>query len=114
MSAAELIMSTGSTPTAPASGRITLYAGTDDRLYYRDAAGNTHLLLVPGAAQTFTDTQTFNGTVTLGGSGAQVAFYGAVPVSKPTVSGSRGGNAALESLLTALASLGLIVNNTTA
>jgi hypothetical protein len=36
------------------------------------------------------------------------------PVSPPSVTGSRGGNAALASLLTALASLGLITNNTTA
>lgn len=32
----------------------------------------------------------------------------------PTVTGSRGGNAALASLLTALANLGIIVNNSTA
>lgn len=36
------------------------------------------------------------------------------PVSPPSVTGSRGGNAALASLLTALAGLGLITNNTTA
>lgn len=36
------------------------------------------------------------------------------PVSPPSVTGSRGGNAALASLLTVLASLGLITDNTTA
>lgn len=44
----------------------------------------------------------------------KVGFMGAVPVARPTVSGSRGGNAALDSLLTALAALGLITNSTTA
>ena len=43
-----------------------------------------------------------------------VGFYGTAPAAKPTVSGSRGGNAALDSLLTALAGLGLITNSTTA
>ncbi|UCV26784.1 hypothetical protein [Ferribacterium limneticum] len=45
---------------------------------------------------------------------AVIGFFEAAPVAQPTVSGSRGGNAALASLLTALASLGLIVNSTTA
>lgn len=48
------------------------------------------------------------------GSGTRVGFYGANPVAKPVVEGSRGGNAALESLLTRLAGLGLISNDTTA
>ncbi len=40
-------------------------------------------------------------------------FGSASVATKPTVSGSRGGNAALTSLLTALASYGLIMDNTT-
>jgi hypothetical protein len=45
--------------------------------------------------------------------GSNVGFYGTAPVAKPTVTGSKGGNAALASLITALASIGLIVDNTT-
>jgi len=45
--------------------------------------------------------------------GSNVGFYGTAPVAKPTVTGSKGGNAALASLITALAGLGLIVDNTT-
>jgi len=41
-----------------------------------------------------------------------VGFYGTAPVSKPTVSGSRGGNAALADLLTELAAMGLITDST--
>lgn len=41
-----------------------------------------------------------------------VGFYGTAPAAKPTVTGSRGGNAALASLLTQLASLGLVVDST--
>jgi hypothetical protein len=51
---------------------------------------------------------------TLDGAANQVGFFGASPASKPAVTGSRGGNAALASLITALATLGLVTDNTTA
>lgn len=41
-----------------------------------------------------------------------IGFLGASAQPRPTVSGSRGGNAALQSLLTALANLGLITDST--
>lgn len=41
-------------------------------------------------------------------------FNGTAPIAKPTITGSRGGNAALASLLTALASYGLLTDSTTA
>lgn len=44
---------------------------------------------------------------------ALLSFYGAAPTAKPTVAGSKGGNAALASLLTALATLGLLTDSTT-
>lgn len=43
-----------------------------------------------------------------------IGFHATAPVAKPTVTGSRGGNAALASLLTALANYGLITDSTTA
>jgi hypothetical protein len=43
--------------------------------------------------------------------GGVLGFYGTAGQAKPTVSGSRGSNAALTSLLSALATLGLIVNS---
>lgn len=43
-----------------------------------------------------------------------VGFFGAGGVTRPTITGSRGGNAALASLLTALSQLGLITDSTTA
>jgi hypothetical protein len=48
------------------------------------------------------------------GTQSLVGFFGATAVAKPTVTGSRGGNAALASLLTALASLGLITDSSSA
>lgn len=43
----------------------------------------------------------------------ELAFYGAIPQTRPSITGSRGGNAALANLLAALNSQGLITNNTT-
>jgi hypothetical protein len=40
-----------------------------------------------------------------------VGFNGTTAIARPTVTGSRGGNDALASLLTALASYGLIIDN---
>jgi len=45
-------------------------------------------------------------------SGVGLGFYGAAPAAKPTVSGSLAGNAALTSLIAALAGMGLITNST--
>lgn len=54
--------------------------------------------------------------VRAGSDGAQplVGFFGTAPVAKGAITGSRGGNAALASLLTYLASLGLITDSSTA
>ena len=43
-----------------------------------------------------------------------VGFHGATPNGKPTITGSRGGNAALAALLTALATKGLLTDGTSA
>lgn len=47
------------------------------------------------------------------GAANTLGFHGASAVAKQTVTGSRGGNAALGSLLTALANLGLLTDGTT-
>jgi hypothetical protein len=44
----------------------------------------------------------------------KMAFFGATPVVKPNITGSRSGNAALASFLSGLNSLGLVTDNTTA
>jgi len=43
-----------------------------------------------------------------------LGFFNVTPVARPTVSGSRGGNAALASLLTGLANLGLVTDSSSA
>jgi len=54
------------------------------------------------------------GGVQLGASGDLLGFAGAAPISVPTISGSRGGNAALASLITQLARLGLVIDTSSA
>jgi hypothetical protein len=49
----------------------------------------------------------------IGGSN-KIGFTGTNPIAKPTVSGAKGSNAALASLLTALAAYGLVTDTTTA
>jgi hypothetical protein len=48
------------------------------------------------------------------GTAPMLGFYGGAAITKPTVSGSRGGNAALASALTALANLGLLTDSSSA
>ena len=43
--------------------------------------------------------------------GDELGFYTTTPISKPEVTGSRGGNVALEGLLNAMSALGLITDN---
>lgn len=59
------------------------------------------------------DASSFRVPLTMGttGSASAVGFHGSTPIAKPTVTGSRGGNAALASLLTQLASYGLITDS---
>lgn len=53
------------------------------------------------------------GSLTLGASAKSLGFYGSGGAVKPTITGSRSANAALASLLTALASQGLLTDSTT-
>lgn len=100
--------------TGTSGGAVTLQAG------YSDDATNGiggDVYLVAGAGGTAGNIILVDG---LGGiplwvdSAGGIGFFSATPVTKPTVTGSRGGNAALASLLTALANLGLVTNSTTA
>jgi hypothetical protein len=52
-------------------------------------------------------------TLEASGSAAMIGFLGAAAVVRPTVTGAKAGNAALTSVLTALANLGLITDSST-
>jgi hypothetical protein len=54
-----------------------------------------------------------NGSQVLKLNGAAIGFYNQAPVGKQVISGSKGGNAALASLMTALSAIGLFTDSTT-
>lgn len=53
------------------------------------------------------------GDALFAGAGDKLGFFGSAGVTRPTILGSRGGNATLGTLLTALHNMGLITNQTT-
>jgi hypothetical protein len=98
------------------SSSQTFAVGTSGTDFAISSAGSTHTFNLPSAsaanrgavttaAQTFAGDKTFNGNI---------GFYGTSAVAKVTVTGSRGGNAALADLLTKLASTGMLTDSTTA
>jgi hypothetical protein len=113
----------GSGSEALASGSIAVGAGA-----VVDAGHTNSVALGPGAVTTAAD-QAVIGTsattvvvpgdltsqsdVALAGADATLGFFGQPGTVRPTVTGSRGGNASLAALLAALDDLGLIVDGST-
>lgn len=79
-------------------------AGSDLTILCRDDAGNA-------IATVLTVTRSTGG---IGIGNVPIGFFGTAPQAKKTVTGSRGGNAALASLLTQLAAYGLLTDSSTA
>ena len=75
-------------------------------------SGNSHLQFVTGINSDHT--HMINGSTRFVITPAGFGFNGAAAVAQPTVTGSRGGNAALASLISALAAYGLITDSSTA
>lgn len=100
------------------NGRFLLLRGsgsTPDQLYicFRVSAGTYEwALLMASGVDAVVDDLEVNGA--LNHDGSTIGFYGVAPAAKPAVTGSRGGNAALASLLTSLATIGLITDTSTA
>jgi hypothetical protein len=78
-------------------------------LFY-DKNSRVHLTLTQGTTAAAALSE-FSSSVQVDGS---IGFYGTTPAVKPTVTGAKGSNAALASLLTALASQGLLTDSSTA
>ena len=88
------------------TGMLIREVGGTTRHTFTTAAASTWNV----AASTSLDFQ-YNGTSRIKVDGTGLGFFAATPAAKPTVTGSRGANAALASLLTALATLGLITDS---
>jgi hypothetical protein len=94
-----------------ASSRFVLWG--DGKIEWGTATGrDTNLYRL--SADTLKTDDSLQVALTFRHLGASLGFYNAAAVAKPTVAGSRGANAALASLLTALASLGLVTDTSTA
>ena len=117
---APLKLTSGTNLTSAEAGAMEY----NNELYFTPSSGTRCQVAYIDRAQTISANQTLAegvnlavGTSTgtqIGTSSSQkLGLFGATPIVRPTVSGSRGGNAALASLLMALANLGLIVDSTT-
>ena len=109
---ARLHVKGGSVPMSifehPSEPRITLNKGSTTHLSIGHD-GTAGYITVPSATPLALMTAS-KARITIGAAG-QLGFFGAAAVSKPRVSGSRGGNAALTSVLAALVGLGLITDS---
>lgn len=102
----------------------SLVFGTDTgtiELWGGSTIVRSHVSSVTIRSATFTRLQASNGgtlvecmRATASAGVPQIGFLGATAISRPDVSGSRSDSTAITSLLTGLASLGLITNSTTA
>lgn len=93
-------------------GYIEIFNAGNTRVAYlgfTDGASST----VFGAENGWGFCLQYGGTNRIKVNSTGMGFFAATPVAKPTVTGAKGGNAALTSLCTALANLGLITNSTT-
>lgn len=117
-------ISIGATPATAGNG---IRGGNGFQFYLMSQAGTPRAIMeltnlsasrftldICGTAAAVAGVRLFgNGAVIVetGSNTTSLGFFGTAPTTKPTVTGSRGGNAALASLLTALAGLGLIVDS---
>jgi hypothetical protein len=91
--------------------------GTTPTTMATDYAVQPMTTAAPIAATTLTTSgnTTIGGTLTVTGDArfnGKIGFNNTAPIAKPTVSGAKGSNAALGSLLTALAAYGLVIDTT--
>lgn len=101
------IKSQGTTQASTASGDLSVDIG---RPGSGGASGLGRLRAVRSNNSTFDEALAWSSS----GSAPTLGFYGAAPAAKPTVTGSRGANAALADLLTELATLGLLTDSSSA
>lgn len=109
------ITSNAGTATLSASSAVTVAGvssatvGVSGRTIVNGTSSTAQLGDATYTETTVTGTSVKIATTTL----IPVGFYGASGIAKQTVTGSKGGNEALTSLMTALANLGLVTNSTT-
>lgn len=89
-------------------------------LRFQTTGASSHIIFEPSASLQLDSTGAVGsclmngGTIRVQANSTGLGFFAATPVAKPTVSGAKGGNAALGSLMTALSNLGLVTDSTSA
>lgn len=94
---------------APGKGQLAFLCSGSNVLGLSAATG-----LTVSQAATFSNSLSATANASLAGASGSLGFYGSAGSTRPTVSGAKGGNAALGSLISALAELGLIADATSA
>ncbi len=111
---ATTVVSVKSELNAGGNPGVLLEFSTGQKLTFASTSGGINMGADVGGVLT-NISFTSDGKVIVGGTmihdGSQLGFFSHAAASKPTVTGSRGGNAALASLLTALAGLGLLTDS---
>lgn len=105
--------------TVATTKKLALNAGATS--YLEETASNDVSLVINGLAVVRANSQitltaqsgTWGFATAAAGGASTIGFFGATPQAKQDVTGSRSANAALASLLTALATYGIITNSTT-
>ena len=95
-------------------GRVSIGPGGPEPIGVGNqlAIQNGQLVLDPHGLAPL-ESPTFTGELSLGAASSRLGFFGATGGTRPVVTGSRAGNSALTSLLSVLAGLGLINDDST-
>jgi len=95
---------------APAAGQLGFICEGSNVL----TLSTTAVTLPSAVALSLNGGLTAGGAASVAGASSTLGFYGATGTTKPTISGAKGGDAALGSLISALAAMGLITDGTSA
>jgi len=107
---AQVIIEMSAQPSAEHEGSLRFFRPTGGGTYYPSRiATSTTVLAFQTSAVAAKGSESWNTQLSISASG--LGFYATTPSGKPTVTGSRGANAALASLLTALSTLGLLTDS---
>lgn len=100
--------------TAGATDRLELTGGSGDVTITTAGSSTNSAVSIQGKGSSGVKIRDGAGALKIQVSTTGVGFFAATPSAKPTVTGSRGANAALASLLTALAGFGLLTDSSSA
>lgn len=109
------VLTGGTTPVITSAGALTLCGSS---IPLKTEAAVHKLTITPATANLINAASgtslalQSNGTTRFSLDGTGIGFYATAPAAKQTVTGSKGANAALTSLMTALSTIGLVTDST--